>query len=85
MSGAQDEKTGQPDGYYEEDPNMYPPHHGMSPGRYLATRISSLKPPMAKAPNPIKLILMLNRRHWAFFFVAFWAWVCDPILQVYLW
>ena len=46
-----------------------------SVGRYLATRVTSLKPPMLKAPNPIRLIRQLNRNHWAFFFVAFWAWV----------
>ena len=55
--------------------NVYPPHHGMSPGRYLATRISSLKPPMNKAPNPIRLLRMLNRQHWGFFAIAFCAWV----------
>jgi SHS family lactate transporter-like MFS transporter len=53
----------------------HPPHHGMSTGQYLATRLTSLKPPMLKAPNPITLLRMLNRRHWAFFFVAFIAWV----------
>jgi len=52
-----------------------PPHHGMSPGEYLATRISSLKPPMLKAPNPIRLIMLVKGRQWAFFFVAFIAWV----------
>jgi hypothetical protein len=44
--------------------------------RYLATRFSTLKPPMNKAPNPFKLILLLNKRQWAFFFVGFIAWVC---------
>lgn len=48
----------------------------MSAGRYLATRFSTLKPPMNKAPNPIKLLLLLNRRQWAFFFIGFIAWVC---------
>ncbi|KAI1077897.1 MFS general substrate transporter [Whalleya microplaca] len=57
--------------------NIHPPHHGMSVGQYLATRISTLKPPMTKAPNPFKLIRMLNRRQWAFFGVAFWAWTWD--------
>jgi MFS transporter, SHS family, lactate transporter len=55
--------------------SMHPPHHGMSPGRYLATRFSSLKPPMRKAPNPIRLVMMLNRHQWAFFGIAFFAWV----------
>jgi hypothetical protein len=48
----------------------------MSIGRYLATRFSTLKPPMNKAPNPFKLILLLNKRQWAFFFIGFIAWVC---------
>ena len=55
------------------------PHHThehMSVGRYLATRFSTLKPPMNKAPNPLRLIAMLNRRQWAFFFIGFIAWVC---------
>ncbi|KAL7629822.1 Carboxylic acid transporter [Parahypoxylon ruwenzoriense] len=60
-----------------EDSNFYPPHHGMSAGEYLATRITTLKPPMAKAPNPIRLIRMLNRRQWSFFGVAFFAWTWD--------
>ncbi|OTB03842.1 hypothetical protein M426DRAFT_59755 [Hypoxylon sp. CI-4A] len=49
----------------------------MSVGEYLSTRISTLKPPMAKAPNPIRIITMLNRHQWAFFGVAFWAWTWD--------
>jgi MFS transporter, SHS family, lactate transporter len=53
----------------------YPPYHNMSAGEYIRTRFSSLKPPMHKAPNPIKLVMMLNRTQWAFFFVAFIAWV----------
>ncbi|KAL8298004.1 hypothetical protein RB597_007032 [Gaeumannomyces tritici] len=54
-----------------------PPWRGMSTGRYLATRVSSLKPPMTKAPNPIRLLLMLDRHCWAFFLVAFVAWTWD--------
>ncbi|KAI0482095.1 lactate/pyruvate transporter [Xylariaceae sp. FL0804] len=61
----------------EDESNMHPPHHGMSPGRYLATRVSTLKPAMAKAPNPIRLLRMLNRHHWAFFSIAFIAWTWD--------
>jgi MFS transporter, SHS family, lactate transporter len=49
----------------------------MSPGRYAATRISTLKPPMAKAPNPITLLRMLNFQQWMFFLVAFCAWSWD--------
>ncbi|KAH9889657.1 H+ symporter family protein [Xylariomycetidae sp. FL2044] len=60
-----------------EDANVHPPHHGMSPATYLRTRISSLRPPMRKAPNPITLVRMLNRHHWAFFSIAFIAWTWD--------
>ena len=59
------------------------PHDGMSAGRYLATRFSSLKPPMLRLPNPIRLLMMLNGQQWAFFFVAFLGWTmgtCDLAL-----
>lgn len=49
----------------------------MSAGRYLATRLPTLKPPMAKAPNPFKLLAMLNLQQWLFFLVAFFAWSWD--------
>jgi SHS family lactate transporter-like MFS transporter len=49
----------------------------MSAGHYLATRFSTLKPPMNHAPNPFKLLAMLNRMQWAFFFVGFIAWSWD--------
>lgn len=52
-------------------------HEHMSAGRYLATRFSTLKPPMNKAPNPFRLVAMLNRRQWAFFFIGFIAWSWD--------
>ena len=41
----------------------------MSIGRYAATRITTLKPPMAKIENPFRLLRMLNRQQWAFFAV----------------
>ncbi|KAF5025951.1 hypothetical protein F66182_1986 [Fusarium sp. NRRL 66182] len=53
------------------------PHDGMSPSRYIATRFSSLKPPMHNVPNPITLLRMLNSQQWAFFCVAFAAWTWD--------
>jgi SHS family lactate transporter-like MFS transporter len=53
----------------------------ISAGKYAATRFSTLKPPMNKAPNPFKLLAMLNGRQWLFFFVGFIAWVC-PALQL---
>ena len=49
----------------------------MSVARYLATRIPTLKPPMAKAPNPFKLLALLNAQQWLFFLVAFFAWSWD--------
>lgn len=52
-------------------------YDGMTAGRYLATRFSSLKPPMLNVPNPIKLLRMLNRQQWSFFAIAFWAWTWD--------
>lgn len=78
MAHHDDTTSGAFDGtgdYHEHNASMHPPHHGMSAGKYLATRVSTLKPAMAKAPNPWRLVRMLNRHHWAFFFVAFWAWV----------
>ena len=52
-------------------------HRHMSVREYAVTRFTSLKPPMAKAPNPIRLLLMLNRQQWLFFLVAFIAWTWD--------
>jgi len=49
----------------------------MSPGRYIATRISSLKPPMAPLPNPIRVLRLLNTQQWLFFLVAFFGWTWD--------
>lgn len=57
--------------------NDPPREEHTSPGRYAATRLSTLKPPMAKAPNPIRLLRMLNGQQWAFFLVAFFAWTWD--------
>ncbi|CAK7240417.1 MAG: Carboxylic acid transporter [Sporothrix thermara] len=54
-----------------------PPYHGMTTGQYLRTRFSSLKPVMASAPNPIRLLMMPTARQWAFFAVAFVAWTWD--------
>lgn len=53
------------------------PDEHMSAGRYVATRIPTLKPPMANAPNPFKLLALLNTQQWLFFFVAFFAWSWD--------
>ncbi|CAL3971459.1 unnamed protein product [Diplocarpon coronariae] len=48
-----------------------------SVGKYAATRLSSLKPPMNKAPNPLTLLAMLSTKQWLFFSVAFFAWTWD--------
>lgn len=42
----------------------------MSIGRYLATRFTTLVPPMNKAPNPIKALMLLNKQQWLFFAVS---------------
>lgn len=42
----------------------------MSVGRYIATRISSLKPPMNPAPNPFKALTLLNWTQWLNFSVC---------------
>ncbi len=55
----------------------------MSVGRYLATRFPTLKPPMHKAPNPFRLLAMLNTQQWLFFLVAFFAWVGFPPSIIY--
>lgn len=47
---------------------------GMSPGRYLATRIPTLKPAFDPIPNPFKTLALLNTKQWLFFFVAFFGW-----------
>lgn len=42
----------------------------MSPGRYIATRFPTLKPPMKKAPNPFSALALLSRKDWLFFAVS---------------
>ncbi|KAL8810563.1 MAG: hypothetical protein Q9200_002485 [Gallowayella weberi] len=62
----------------DDSPNydvMRDSHMGI--GRYLATRLTTLKPPMARAPNPFKLLATLNLQQWLFFLVAFFAWSWD--------
>lgn len=46
-------------------------------GRYFATRVTTLKPAMAKVQNPIALLRLLNLQQWMFFLVAFFAWSWD--------
>lgn len=62
----------------DESPTHAMPHEQkMSAGTYIATRFSTLKPPMHKAPNPFKLLALLNFQQWMFFLVAFLAWSWD--------
>jgi len=45
----------------DESPRYKTPEtQKMSAGRYIATRFSTLKPPMNKAPNPLKMLAILN-------------------------
>src|SRR6201996_3244236 len=53
------------------------PTERMSIGRYLATRLPTLKPPMDPLENPFKLLALLNFRQWMFFLVAFFGWTWD--------
>lgn len=55
-----------------DDPNVK-----YSVGEYLRRRVTTLKPPMNPAPNPIKALMLLNRQQWLFFTVAFLAWTWD--------
>ena len=57
----------------------------MSAGRYLATRLTTLKPPMHRVPNPIRLLGMLNTQQWLFFLLGFLGWtVCDVVANINL-
>jgi len=49
----------------------------VSVGRYLATRVSTLKPAHDKVANPLSLLRLLNLQQWLFFLVAFFAWSWD--------
>jgi SHS family lactate transporter-like MFS transporter len=64
-------------GAEEREYTAPPPQERMSAGRYLATRITTLKPAMHKVQNPIALLRLLNLQQWMFFLVAFFAWSWD--------
>ncbi len=73
-------KDGEPAEYAEQANGRHVkdhPNDNMSVGRYLATRISTLKPPMDKLENPFTLLGMLNFKQWMFFLVAFLGWTWD--------
>lgn len=57
--------------------SQYSDRENMSVGRYIATRIPSLKPPMRPIPNPFTTLALLNLQQWLFFLVAFFAWTWD--------
>lgn len=63
-------------------PPGYPPpgyqhHEEMGLGQYLATRLSTLKPPMDRVENPISLLRMLTLKQWLFFACGFIGWTWD--------
>ena len=59
----------------EQSPvSEYSDRERMSAGRYAATRVSTLRPPLRPIPNPFKTLALLNRQQWLFFLVAFFAW-----------
>jgi len=79
---AQEKSTGYLQEYADRnDDAEYPmadhPGAKMSVGRYLATRLPTLKPPMDKVDNPFKLLAMLTLKQWLFFLCAFIAWSWD--------
>ncbi|KAI9819346.1 MAG: hypothetical protein M1832_004051 [Thelocarpon impressellum] len=41
----------------------------MDPSTYARTRLSTLAPPLERAPNPVALLRSLDRRQWLFFLV----------------
>ncbi|XPT01358.1 Carboxylic acid transporter [Ascochyta lentis] len=63
--------------YGAEQREYAPVQQKTSVGRYAATRITTLKPAMAKVQNPIALLRLLNLQQWMFFLVAFFAWSWD--------
>lgn len=52
-------------------------HKPVSVREYLATRLTSLKPPMNSVANPFTLLAMLNAQQWGFLAVSFLAWSWD--------
>lgn len=63
---------------HDDDGDAGAPYEGMSPSEYLKTRFSTLRPAMLDLPNPFKLLGLLSGMQWAFFAVAFMAWVSPP-------
>lgn len=63
-----------PQNYYEDEEER----EKMGAGRYIATRIPTLKPTRDRVQNPFKLMALLNTQQWLFFSVAFIAWYVRP-------
>ncbi|GAB0142078.1 hypothetical protein EsHS_00002643 [Epichloe bromicola] len=51
--------------------------NGMGFREYLVSRVTSLKPPMDKAVNPIKAMRLLTKEQWNFFGCAWSGWIID--------
>jgi len=75
MSGKEDYSAQQLEQHATN--NTYSADDNMSAGRYAATRVSTLKPPMERVANPIKLLGLLNGQQWLFFLCGFIAWTWD--------
>ncbi|CBX99314.1 similar to carboxylic acid transporter protein [Plenodomus lingam JN3] len=63
--------------YASEERRDVVPVPKTSAGRYLSTRLATLKPAHDKVANPITLLRLLNLQQWLFFLVAFFAWTWD--------
>jgi len=79
MATHYDDKSAAQEYSPSRDPALHESHSPpeMTAREYVATRFSTLKPPMNKAPNPFKLLAMLSGKQWLFFLVGFLAWVGD--------
>jgi len=75
MSGKEDYSAQQLEQHATN--NTYSADDNMSAGRYAATRVSTLKPPMEHIANPFKLLALLNGQQWLFFLCGFIAWTWD--------
>ncbi|KAG9040567.1 hypothetical protein FS842_002986, partial [Serendipita sp. 407] len=67
------EKTGR----HLDDDFMGHDDNKMTVKEYLSTRISTLKPPMHRPPNPIKVLGSLSKMNWMMFLLAFLGWTWD--------
>ncbi|KAK3699723.1 Carboxylic acid transporter [Vermiconidia calcicola] len=76
MSQDKDERSSDYSEHHDAQQSNAPAPR-MSAGRYLATRFSTLKPPMDRLENPITLLGLLNVKQWMFFLVAFLGWTWD--------